>query len=102
MPSLKFDGNITLEEIFVQHKTLVYDSVVQAIGSCYDDPLVEEVDILSISINGTDHTINLNRSKFIDALHNAIEFFQRREEYEKCQACLIMINEMKKESKAAR
>lgn len=98
MPSLRFNGDVSLEEIFSQHKTLIYESVVKAIEENYRDPNLKEVEVLSIHLNGIDHAVNLSRSKFIDGLHNAIDFYEKLEEYEKCQHCLDIINEMKKKS----
>jgi hypothetical protein len=98
MPSLRFNGNVSLEEIFSQHKTLIYESVVKAIEENYHDPNIYEVEVLSIHLNGVDHAVNLSRSKFINGLYNAIEFYEKLEEYEKCQRCLNIISQMKEKS----
>jgi hypothetical protein len=102
MRSLRFNGDITLDDVFHHHKTLVYDSVVQAIEKHGMKKGKDEVEVLSISINGVDHTVNLSRSKFVDGLYNAIKFYEELEEYEKCQHCLTLINQLKKKELASR
>lgn len=102
MPSLRFNGDITLDEVFYHHKTLVYDAVVKAIETHFMEKDRDEVEILSISINGVEHVVNLSRSKFVDGLYNAINFYEELEEYEKCQHCLNLIARMKEKSIAHR
>ena len=102
MPSLRFNGDISLEEIFSQHKAVIYDAVVKTIADNYHDPNKNEIEVLSIHLNGTDHIVNLSRSKFIDGLNSAISFYEEREEYEKCQKCLDIINQMKQKEAASK
>lgn len=95
MASLKFDGDITLDQVFNSHKGIIYDHVLEKIKECYLDSTVNQVPIISIQINDVTNSINLSRDKFISGLENAIEYYVELEEYEKCQVCLNIINDIK-------
>jgi len=97
MTSLKFNGEITLDEVFDRHRITIYDKVVDSIEKSYKDTSVFEVKIINIEINNMEYSINLGRDKFISGLENAITAYERVEEYEKCQRCLNIITEIKKE-----
>lgn len=102
MTSLNFSGeNISLESVFSQHKRLIYDRVVEEISNNYKDESVDSIHIIKITINNTDNSVNLPRDKFISGLENAIEYFVELEEYEKCQHCLNIINEIKAKKQEA-
>lgn len=96
MASLKFNGEITLEEVFSQNKSFIYDKVITAIGKSYKDLKINETPIIQISINEIEYSINLNRDKYLGALESAISFYEKTEEYEKCQLCLNIISELTK------
>jgi len=95
MTSLKFNGDITLEEVFNLHRITIYDKVVESICANYRDPAIHEITVINITINAVDYTVNLSRDKFISGLENAISFYEKSEAYEKCQLCLNVINELK-------
>lgn len=99
MASLKFNGEITLEEVFSQHKILIYDNVLSAIEKNYDDLKLNEIAIIKITINEVEYSIKLSREKYVGALESAILFYEKEEEYEKCQACLNIINQLTKKTK---
>ena len=102
MTSLNFSGeNISLESVFSQHKKLIYDRVVEEISKNYKDETVESIHIIKITINNSENSVNLPREKFISGLENAIEYFVELEEYEKCQDCLNIINEIKSKKQEA-
>lgn len=96
MASLKFNGEITLEEVFNQNKIFIYDKVIKAIEKSYDDSSVEETPIVQISINEIEYSIKLGKEKYLGALESAIVFYEKLEEYEKCQRCLNIINKLTK------
>ena len=92
MKTLKFEGNITLDEVFNLHKKAIYDNLIASVEkSCID---LEETDatIVKININDDIYTINLSQEKFVSGLQKAIIFYEEIEEYEKCAKCLKMIN----------
>lgn len=101
MTSLKFTGEITLDEVYSKNKDTIHNSILQAIKTVYLDLKINEIQVIKISINEVEYSINLDRSKFKVALQNVIPFFEEREEYEKCQLCLDMINELVDQKKEA-
>jgi hypothetical protein len=96
MKTLKFQGDIGLDEVFNQHKIEIYDNLLRSIGCSYQDNSKNEVTIVKISINEIEYTINLSREKFVKGLEGAITFYESCEEYEKCAECLKIINALKK------
>lgn len=94
MVSLKFSGDITLEEIFVNHRTVIYDKVVEAIQSNYSNLSVSKIRVLNILLNDFEYSIDLSRDKFISGLTSAISAYEHAEEYEKCQTCLDLIKKI--------
>lgn len=101
MKSLKFNGDITLEEVFNEHKALIYDSVVSSIKENLSSSNLDEVPIICITINKIEYSINLGRDKFERSLSQAISFYEELEEYEKCQVCLDLKNKLKKNKEEA-
>jgi hypothetical protein len=96
MKTLKFQGDIGLDEVFNHHKIEIYNNLLRSIKKHYLNAEHAEVTVVKISINDTDYTINLSRDKFISGLEGAITFYESCEEYEKCAECLIIINALKK------
>lgn len=95
MTSLKFNGDITLEEIFDQHKLVIYDKIVESIFKNYKNKKINEINVINITINDFEYSITLTRSKFINCLENAISAYEKIEQYEKCKECLDVITEIK-------
>lgn len=95
MKTLKFQGDIGLDDVFNQHKIEIYDNLLRSIGASYADGSQSEVTIVKISINNNEYTINLSREKFVKGLEGAISFYESCEEYEKCAECLKIINAIK-------
>ena len=96
MTSLKFTGEVSLEEIYAQNKSIIYDSLFKSIKKSYKNKSVQEIEVIKISINDIEYSIKLNREKFISSLESIISFYEETEEYENCQTCLNMIDELKK------
>jgi hypothetical protein len=96
MKTLKFQGDIGLDEVFNHHKIEIYDNLLKAIGEHYLDGENSEITVVKISINENEYTINLSRDKFISGLEGAISFYESCEEYEKCAECLKIITALKK------
>jgi hypothetical protein len=96
MKILKFQGDIGLDDVFNRHKIEIYDNLLQSIKNHYQDNTYLEVEVIKISINESEYTINLSRDKFISGLEGAITFYESCEEYEKCADCLTIINTLKK------
>jgi hypothetical protein len=96
MTSLKFNGDISLEEVYSQNREIICDSLLKSIFEVYTDNSIKEIDVVKISINEVEYLITLGRTKFVSALEQAISFYENREEYEKCQECLNIITELKK------
>ena len=96
MTSLKFTGEVSLEEIYAQNKSIIYDSLFKSIKKSYKNETVQEIEVIKISINEIEYSIKLGRDRFIPSLESIISFYEETEEYEKCQTCLNMILELKK------
>ena len=96
MASLKFTGEISLEEVYSQNRDLIYDSLVKSIQGVYLDPKINDIQVVKIEINNLEYSIKLDRNKFVVALENVIAFYEELEEYEKCQNCLDIITELNK------
>lgn len=96
MKSLNFSGEITLEEVFNEHKSIIYDSVVTSIKENMLTQSEKDVPIIRITINKVEYSINLGRDKFERSLNQAIAFYEGLEEYEKCQDCLELKQKIKK------
>jgi hypothetical protein len=92
MKTLKFQGDITLDEVFNHHKKVIYDNLIASVERSHEDLQKTEATIIKISINDDIYTINLSQEKFVSGLEKAITFYEELEEYEKCAKCLKMIN----------
>jgi hypothetical protein len=95
MRQLKFNGDVTLDEVFNRNKVSIYDKIVESIQKSYKDPSVAEIRVVSIVINETEYSIGLVRSKFVSCLESAMNFYIGLEEYEKCLVCRDIIAELK-------
>jgi len=95
MQQLKFNGDVTLDEVFNSNKVSIYDKIVESIQTHYTNPEIKEIRVVSIVINETEYSINLIRSKFASCLENAMNFYIGLEEYEKCQVCRDIIADLK-------
>lgn len=91
---LKFSGDITLEEIFQKYQTEIYDTMVKSIVEHLEKKTSEEVKVVTITINSKEYSVTLGKEKFYSALSNAIAYYERFEEYEKCQYCLNILKSM--------
>ena len=98
MKTLKFQGEIGLDDVFNRHKIEIYDNLLKSIKEHYLDLNNTEVTVVKISINSMDYTINLPREKFVSGLEGAISFYESCEEYEKCAECLIIIKALNKKN----
>lgn len=94
MRKLQFTGDATIEEIYEIHKRDIYNNVLKLIKENYQNLEINEIDVVKISTQSKDHVITLTRDKFIASLNRCITFFEQTEEYEKCQVCVNMINEI--------
>lgn len=94
MGKLQFDGDITIDEIFKDHKFEIYEIVLKSIKESYLKSEITELNVVKIYTQSKSHTINLARNKFIAILESCIEFFEPLEEYEKCQECIDLICEI--------
>jgi len=92
MKTLKFQGDITLDEVFNLHKRVIYENLIDSIEESYQNLQKTEATIVKININDDLYTINLSQKKFISGLEKAIAFYEESEEYEKCAKCVSIIN----------
>jgi len=92
--NLKFSGDITLEQIFQEYQTQIYDTMVESIVSSIQAGLKNEVNVVTITINSKEYSIGLVPEKFYLALSSAISYYEKLEEFEKCQRCLNIIKSL--------
>ena len=93
MQQLRFNGDITLEQVFQDYRTEVYDNLVKAIAENLEEE-VDQVTVLVVGINNIDYTVNLTKDKFLTSLRSALAHYERLELYEKCQQCLDILNKL--------
>jgi len=87
----------TLDDIFKNNEYEIYNQVLESIKESYRELGDKEViNVISISTKDIDYSINLKREKLAPSLEKCIAFFERIEEYEKCQECVNIIKELKK------
>ncbi len=87
----------TLDDIFKNNEYEIYNQVLESIKASYREIGDKEViNVISISTKDIDYSINLKREKLAPSLEKCIAFFEIIEEYEKCQECVKIINELKK------
>lgn len=99
MTSLNFSGDITLDDVFSQHRIIIYDNVVEAIQANFENLELDEITAVKIMINRVEYSVRLSRSKFVSSLKSAISFYEKIEEYEKCQKCLDIIEQLEEKEK---
>ena len=94
MNKLQFDGDITINQIFQDHRNEIYDNVLKAVKNNYQNREISEIFVVSITTKSKTHDITLIRDNFIISLNKCIEFFESTEEFEKCQSCIDIINDI--------
>jgi len=95
MKTLKFQGDITLDEVFNLHKRAIYENLIASIEESYQNLQNTDATIVKININDDLYTINLSQDKFISGLEKAIAFYEESEEYEKCAKCVSIISSIR-------
>jgi hypothetical protein len=91
MKTIEFNGAITLDEIFENHKKIIYDSLIESIQEDLENPS-SQVTVIKITVNEKEYTINLGRDRFLKSLDRARLFYETLEDYEKCQECVNLSN----------
>lgn len=91
MTLLKYSGNISPAEIYSQNKYKITCLIFEAIKENYRDLTKDEIEVIKLEINNYTHTIHISRKKYIPALRNAIDLFEKHEEYEKCKESLEIV-----------
>jgi len=99
MKNLQFTGDETLDQILEDNKREIYNSVIRAIKENYHKREIHEINVVKITIQSKNYSINLTRDKFIASLNRCILFFKDIEEYEKCKDCVDIINNINNELK---
>ena len=99
MAILRFDGDLTLDDVFDKHKGIIYDNAISTIRTVYSDPNITKIQAAVVEINNTTYNLNIQRSQFIQMLTSAITEYEKTEEYEKCGECMKIINELKEKNK---
>ena len=96
MRKLHFTGEITLDQIFQDYKMEIYDNILLTIQDNYKKDEISEINVVNITINGKEHVWNLTKDKIVTLLNRCIDFYKspELEQYEKCQTCLDIINNL--------
>ena len=92
MEKLQFNGPLTIDQIFEDYKKEIYNVALKSIKENYKKIEIDEINVVKISTEIKDYSINLTRDKFIPTLNRCIEFFEPIEDYETCQECVNIIN----------
>ena len=96
---LHVKDDIDIDQLFSEYKLEIYSSVLDSIKENYRKDEIEEINVVKISTQSKEYSINLTRDKFIASLNRCISFFEPMEEYEKCQECINIINDIKNTQK---
>lgn len=101
---MEFNGDFTIEQIFADYKKDIYKNVLASIKENYQKCEKGKINVVEILVHTNasgvlgkkidKYKIDLSRDKFIATLKSCIEFFEGLEEYELCQECLNIINEI--------
>jgi len=94
MNKFQFEGDNTIDLIFDSHRRIIYDNVLIAIKKNYLKSEITEIHVVKITTHSETHSISLTRDKFITSLYDCIKFFEVIEEYETCQECVDIIEEI--------
>tara|TARA_B100000287_G_C20602442_1_gene768662 strand:- start:736 stop:1053 length:318 start_codon:yes stop_codon:yes gene_type:complete len=96
MQKLNFSGEITIDQIFQDYKKEIYDNILKSIKDNYKKDEILEINVVNITINGKEHIWNLKKDQIVSLLNRCIDFYKSPdlEEYEKCQICLDIINNL--------
>jgi len=101
MRKLNFTGEITIDQIFQDYKMEIYDNILASIQDNYTKDEISEINVVNITINGKEHIWKLTRDKVVTLLNRCIDFYKNPdlEEYEKCQTCVNIINNLSTNNK---
>jgi len=96
MRKLNFTGEITIDQIFQDYKKEIYDNILKSIQDNYTKDEISEINVVNITINGKEHVWKLTKDKVVTLLNRCIDFYKspELEEYEKCQDCVNIINNL--------
>ena len=90
------DKNLdSLDDIFNKYQYEIYNQILNSIQLNYQNFKIDSIKVVSISTSNSDYSISLSSDKFISSLESCIKFFESIEDYEKCQSCLNIINDIK-------
>lgn len=91
MENLQF-GEITIDQLFDQHKKEVYENVIKSIEDCHEDCEITKINVVDIITNGKRTRIDLSRGKWINMLKSCEKYFKSIEDYRTCHRCIQLIS----------
>lgn len=97
--TIKFSEDMSIDQLLIDYEIELHNSVFNAIKENFKDTEKSEINVVNISMQTRNYTINVSREKFKRWLNQCKTFFEKREEYEKCQECVDMINNLKNNKK---
>jgi hypothetical protein len=91
MAPLRNNEDGSSQSTFGRYKYAIFDKVVEAIEKSQNNPDLEEVEVMTIVIDGVEYTIHILRRDFVSSLEAAIALYEEAEDYEKCQRCFNLL-----------
>lgn len=97
--TIRLQEDISINQILKDYESEIYDSILNSVKENFKKSEKSEVNVVNITTQTRNYTINLTREKFIKWLNKCIAFFETLEEYEKCQECVNIIKEIENNDK---
>jgi hypothetical protein len=91
MSELYTDGNLTIDDIFREHKKEIYLSAIDSIIESIDDTEISDINVVKINTQHREYHIRLSKDNFIAVLKSCIDFFEELELYETCKVAYDLI-----------
>lgn len=92
--TIKFNEDLSIESILKDYELEIYNSILNSIKENFRECEKSEINVVNISMQTLNYTVNLPRNKVVKWLNTCISFYEKLEEYEKCQECVDIIDEI--------
>jgi hypothetical protein len=89
--TIKLSQDIPIEQILEKYEYEIFNSALDSMRSNYKNLNGDDINVVTIQTQSISYNIALTQGKFELWLTKCIEFFEKREEYEKCQECVDIL-----------
>ena len=91
---IKLQEDVSIKQILKDYEIAIYNNILNSVKENFRKSEISEINVVNITTQSVNYTINLSKDKFIKWLNKCISFFESLEEYEKCQECVNIIHEI--------